>query len=48
MLPASLLRASANLFNYFFKAPLSFGGEEPTPPPRTKTPVIANTIVDIL
>ena len=34
--PASLLRASASLFNLFFKPPSSFGGEvePPHPPPK--------------
>ena len=45
--PASLLSASANLSNHFFKAPSSFGREPPVPPPPPKTPVIARTIVEI-
>ena len=45
--PASLLSASANLYNYFFKAPSSCGGEaEPLPSPPT--PVMARTIVEIV
>ena len=45
--PASLLSASANLSNHFFKTPSSFGGEaEPPPPPPPKAPVIASAIVD--
>ena len=31
--PASLLSASVSLSNHFFKAPSSFGGEHPVPPP---------------
>ena len=47
--PASLLSASANLSNYFFKAPLSFDGGPPAPPlPPPKTPVMARTIVEIV
>ena len=42
---ASLLSASANLSNHFFKAPLSFDGGPPIPPPHPKTPVMAKTIV---
>ena len=45
-LSRELLSASANLSNYFFKAPLTFGGEPPVPPP--KTPVIARTIFEIV
>ena len=42
--PASLLRASANLSNHFFRVPLPFNGEPPAPqlPPP---PVMARTIV---
>ena len=40
--PTSLLRASASLSNYFFRAPLPFDeGPPPLPPP----PVMARTIV---
>ena len=46
--PASLLSASANLFNHFFKTPSSFGGEPPAPPPPPKTPVIASAMVEIV
>ena len=31
---ASLLNASGNLSNHFFKASLSFDGEPPVPPPK--------------
>ena len=34
--PASLLSASANLSNHFFKTPSSFDGEPPAPPPPQK------------
>ena len=44
---ASLLSASANLPNHFFKASSSFGVEPPVPPPPPKTPVMARTIVEI-
>ena len=43
--PASLLSASANLSNHFFKTPLFFGGEPPAPLSPLKTPVIERTIV---
>ena len=38
--PAILLRASTSIFNYFFKAPSSFSGDDsevagPTPSPKT-------------
>ena len=47
--PASLLSAFANLSNYFFKITLSFDGEPPVPPPpRTKTPVMARAIAEIV
>ena len=46
--PASLLSASANLFNHFFKTPSFFGGKPPVPPPPPKTTVIAMTIVEIV
>ena len=37
--PASLLSASANLSNHFFKSPSFFDGEPPPPPsPPPKTP----------
>ena len=45
--PASLLSASANLYNYFFKTPLYFGGEPPVPPPLPKSPVIESIVVAI-
>ena len=45
--PASLLSASVSLSNHFFKAPSSFGGERPVPPPP-KAPVMARTIVEIV
>ena len=45
---ASLLSASASLFNHFFKIPLSFGGELPAPPSTQKISVIARTIVEIV
>ena len=46
--PASLLRASANLSNHFFKVLLFFDGEPPAPPlPPPKTPVIARPIVEM-
>ena len=44
--PASLLGASANLFNHFFKTPSFFGGKPPVPLPPPKTTVIAKTIVE--
>ena len=44
---ASLLSASANLSNHFFKIPSSFGVELPAPPPQ-KTPVITKTIDEIV
>ena len=43
---ASLLNASGNLSNHFFKASLSFDGEPPVPPP--KIPVMASTIVEMV
>ena len=46
--PASLLSASANLSNHFFKTPLSFGGEPPVPLSPPKTPVMARTIIEIV
>ena len=46
--PASLLSASANLSNIFFKIPLSFDGELPAPLPTPRTSVIARTIVEIV
>ena len=47
--PASLLSASANLPNYFFKIPSSFGEEPLAPlPPPPKTPVMARAIVEIV
>ena len=47
--PASLLSASANLSNHFFKTPSSFGGEPPVPlPPPPKTPVMTRTTVEIV
>ena len=42
--PTSLLRASASLFNHFFKVPSSFGVDAESPPPA-KTLVIVSTIV---
>ena len=45
---ASLLSASANLSNIFFKIPLPFDGELPAPPPTPRTSVIARTIVEIV
>ena len=44
--PASLLSASANLSNHFFRISLSFGGEPPVPPP--KAPVMTSAIVEIV
>ena len=47
--PTSLLSASANLSNHFFKIPLSFGVEPHVPPPPpSKAPVIARAIVEIV
>ena len=48
--PASLLSASDNLPNHYFKIPSSFGKEHPVPrpPPPPKTPTMANTIVEIV
>ena len=47
----SFLSASANLFNHFFNAPSSFGGEAgpppPPPPPPPKLPMAESTIVVI-
>ena len=43
--PASLLSASANLSDHFFKVPLSFGGEPPVPPPPPKSPMTESTII---
>ena len=40
---ASLLSASANLSNHFFKAPLSFVGGPPPPPPPSKSPMAEST-----
>ena len=37
--PASLLSASANLSNHFFKTPSYFGIESPVPLPPTKTSI---------
>ena len=45
--PASLLSASANLSNYFFKTLLYFGGETPFPQPLPKSPMIESTVVAI-
>ena len=45
--PASLLSASANLFNHLFKTPSSFGGEPPPPPPA-RTSIMASAIVEIV
>ena len=45
--PANLLRAFANLFNRFFKAPLPDGGDNPEatgPPPSPKIPVIVKQL----
>ena len=44
--PASLLSASANLYNYFFKT-LYFGGEPPVPLPLPKSRMIESTVVAI-
>ena len=47
--PVSLLSASANLSNHFFKVPSSFDGEPPASPlPPQKTPVTARAIVEIV
>ena len=47
--PESLLSASHNLHNHFFKIPSSFGKELPVPrPPPQKTPTMAKTIVEIV
>ena len=43
--PASLLSACANLSNYFFRVPLSFGGVPPVPTPPPKSPMTESTIV---
>ena len=49
VLPASLLNASASLFNHLFKTPSSFGGDPPPPPPPPlRTNVMASTIVEIV
>ena len=50
VLPASLLNASASLFNHLFKTPSSFGGDPPPPPPPPplRTHVMASTIVEIV
>ena len=48
VLPASLLNASASLFNHLFKTPSSFGGDPPPPPPPLRTNVMASTIVEIV
>ena len=46
---AILLSVSASLSNHFFKIPSSFGGEPHfPPPPPSKTPVMARTIVEIV
>ena len=47
--PAGLLSASANLFNHFFKALSSFGGEAGTRPPLPppKLPMPESTIIVI-
>ena len=45
--PASLLSASANLSNHFFKVPSSFGGEATVPPLPPKSPITESTIVAI-
>ena len=45
---ASLSSAFASLSNHFFKTPSSSGGEPPVPPPPPKTPMMANTIVEIV
>ena len=44
---ASLLSASANLYNHFFKAPLFLGGGPPPPPPPPKSPMAESTTVAI-
>ena len=46
--PVSLLSASANLSNHFFKVPLPFAGEPPVPLLPPKTPVIGRTIVEMV
>ena len=47
--PASLLSASANLFNHFFRVPQPFDGEPPvTLPPPPNTPVMERTVVKIV
>ena len=43
----SLLSASANLSNNFFKAPLFFDGGPPVPPPPPKSPTTESAIVVI-
>ena len=48
VLPASLLNASASLFNHLFKTPSSFGGDPPPPPPPLRANVMASTIVEIV
>ena len=46
--PASLLSASANLSNHFFKAPSSFSREPPVPLPPPKSSMTESAIVAIL
>ena len=46
--PASLLSASASLFNQLIKVPSSFGGKPPTLPPPPKTPVMGSTIAEMV
>ena len=46
--PANRLSAFASLSNYFFKTPLSFGGELPAPPPSLKALVMGRTTVEIV
>ena len=47
--PTSLLSASANLSNQFFKVPLSlYAGPPVPPPPPPKTPVMGRTIVEVV
>ena len=46
--PASLLSASANLSNHFYKVPLSFHGGPPASPPPPKTPGMEKIIVEIV
>ena len=48
--PARFLRASASMFNYFFKAPSFFGVDNPevAGPPPPKTTGMANTIVEMV